>query len=66
MVKPINVSAWRLTILGVSLILSQAAWAMTALKIVGVAYLLYLAYGAFSKVITRPPDLKVSATDNQT
>ena len=55
-----------LTILGVGLILSQVAWAMTALKVIGVAYLLYLAYGAFSKVITRPPDLKVAVTDNQT
>ena len=55
-----------LTILGVGLILSQAAWAMTALKVIGVAYLLYLAYGAFSKVITRPAEFKVAATDNQT
>ena len=55
-----------LTILGVGLILSQAAWAMTALKVIGVAYLLYLAYGAFSKVINRPAEFKVAAADNQT
>jgi len=55
-----------LTILGVGLVLSQAAWAMTALRVIGVAYLLYLAYGAFRKVLTRPPDLKVAASENQT
>ena len=40
-----------MTILGVGLILSQAAWAMSILKFVGAAYLLYLSYGAFRKVI---------------
>lgn len=43
-----------LTILGVGLILSQAAWAMMALKLVGSAYLTYLAYGAFKKAIHPP------------
>lgn len=43
-----------LTILGVGLILSQAAWAMMALKFAGSAYLTYLAYGAFKKAINPP------------
>ncbi len=46
-----------LTILGVGLILSQAAWAITLLRIIGGVYLLYLAYGAFSKAI-HPPSLQ--------
>ncbi len=45
-----------LTILGVGLILSQAAWAVAGLRIIGAIYLLYLAYGAFSKAIQSPPD----------
>lgn len=40
-----------LTMLGVGLILSQAAWAMSLLRVVGGAYLLYLAYGAFRKAM---------------
>ncbi|MBC7180918.1 MAG: LysE family transporter, partial [Roseovarius sp.] len=36
-----------LTMLGVGLVLSQAAWAMSALRVIGAAYLLYLAWGAF-------------------
>lgn len=55
-----------LTILGVGLILSQAAWAMTILKVVGAAYLLYLAYGAFSKVASGPPPLSVVSSDHRT
>ncbi|MEO3413455.1 LysE family translocator [Roseovarius sp. CAU 1744] len=43
-----------LTMLGVGLILSQAAWAMSALRLVGAAYLLYLAYGAFRKALNPP------------
>lgn len=35
------------TLLGVGLLVSQTAWAMTALRVVGTAYLLYLAWGAF-------------------
>ncbi|MCV6586511.1 MAG: LysE family translocator [Marinibacterium sp.] len=46
-----------LTLLGVGLLLSQAAWAMSALKLIGAAYLLYLAYGAFRKV-ANPPVLR--------
>ncbi len=43
-----------LTILGVGLLVSKAAWAMSALRIIGAAYLLYLAYGAFTKSINPP------------
>ena len=46
-----------LTILGVGLFLSQAAWAMSLLRIAGAAYFLYLAYGAFRKSI-QPPSLQ--------
>ena len=45
-----------LTLLGVGILLSQAAWAMTALRVFGACYLLYLAWGAFGKAI-RPPQL---------
>ncbi len=49
-----------LTILGVGLVLQQAAWAMTAFRVVGAAYLVYLAYGAFKKALNPP---KVVATE---
>jgi ABC-type dipeptide/oligopeptide/nickel transport system permease component len=45
-----------LTLLGVGLLLSQAAWAMSALRVLGAAYLVYLAYGALRKAL-RPPAL---------
>lgn len=44
-----------LTLLGVGLILSQAAWAMTVLKFFGAAYLAWLAWGAFRKAAHPPP-----------
>ncbi|WP_294619792.1 LysE family translocator [uncultured Roseovarius sp.] len=43
-----------LTLLGVGLLLSQAAWAMSALRVVGAGYLLYLAYGALRKALNPP------------
>ena len=46
-----------LTMLGVGIVLSQAAWAISIVRIVGALYLLYLAYGAFMKAI-QSPDLK--------
>lgn len=46
-----------LTMLGIGLLLSEIAWAMTLLRIAGALYLLYLAYGAFKKAI-HPPILK--------
>ncbi len=45
-----------LTLLGVGLLLSQAAWAMGLLKVLGACYLSYLAYGAFRKAL-HPPQL---------
>lgn len=43
------------TMLGVGLILSQAVWAMSLLRIIGALYLLYLALGAFKKIAYTPP-----------
>jgi len=43
-----------LTMLGVGLLLSQAAWAMSVLRILGAAYLLYLAVGSFRKSLYPP------------
>ncbi|MGZ9811986.1 LysE family translocator [Pseudoroseicyclus sp. H15] len=37
------------TMIGVGLLLSQVAWAMTLLRYLGAAYLAWLAYGAFRK-----------------
>lgn len=54
-----------LTMLGVGLILSQAAWAMALLRIIGAAYLLYLAYGAFRKVI-HPPTMSLTDSNYRT
>jgi len=42
------------TILVVGVLLSQAAWAMSLLKLVGALYLSYLAYGAFKKMLSPP------------
>ncbi|WP_306154801.1 LysE family translocator [Roseovarius sp. MMSF_3281] len=43
-----------LTLLGVGLLLSQAAWAISALRVIGAAYLVYLAYGALRKAFNPP------------
>ena len=53
-----------LTMLGIGLILSQAAWAASALRIVGSIYLLWLAYGAFKKAI-HPPDVRLMAVSKR-
>lgn len=37
------------TLVGVGLLISQAAWAMSVLRVLGAAYLLWLAWGAFRK-----------------
>ncbi|WP_138935345.1 LysE family translocator [Roseovarius arcticus] len=42
------------TLLGVGLILTQAAWAMGVLRLIGAGYLLWLAYGAFRKAAYPP------------
>ena len=44
------------TLLGVGLLLAQAAWAMIVLRMIGAIYLLWLAYGAFRRAI-HPPNL---------
>lgn len=46
-----------LTMLGVGIVLSQAAWAVSILRVIGALYLLYLAYIAFTKAI-QPPNLE--------
>lgn len=48
-----------LTLVGVGLLLSQAAWAMSLLRLAGAAYLLWLAYGAFGKALNPP---RIAAT----
>ncbi|MCO6383791.1 MAG: LysE family translocator [Vannielia sp.] len=42
------------TMLGVGLVLSKAAWAMQILRLLGAAYLAWLAYGAFRKAVNPP------------
>ena len=54
-----------ITMLGVGFILSQAAWAMSILRVVGAAYLLFLAFGSFKKAIV-PPMLQPADSDNRT
>jgi len=54
-----------LTLMGVGLILSQAAWMMSLLRGVGAAYLLFLAYCAFRKA-ANPPELQSGASYGNT
>jgi len=54
-----------LTMLGVGLILSQVAWGMSAMKVIGSAYLLWLAYGAFKKMLN-PPQLQSVTLSHRT
>ena len=42
------------TLAGFGLLVSQVAWAMTALKFAGALYLAWLAYGAFRKALNPP------------
>ncbi|KZY30557.1 threonine transporter [Roseovarius sp. HI0049] len=49
-----------LTMIGIGLLLSQAAWAMNLLRLIGAAYLLWLAWGAFRKALN-PPKVSVEA-----
>ena len=46
-----------LTLMGIGLVLSQAAWTMSLLRIAGAAYLLYLAYAAYRKAL-HPPEVQ--------
>mgnify|MGYP006306562549 CR=1 FL=1 len=43
-----------LTLAGIGLLLSQMAWAMSALKLFGAAYLVWLAWGAFRRALAPP------------
>lgn len=45
-----------LTLMGVGFLISQAAWAMTGLRWIGAAYLLWLAWRAFRNAVT-PPEI---------
>ncbi len=42
------------TLAGVGLLLEKAAWAMSVLRLIGAAYLMWLAYGAFKKALNPP------------
>jgi threonine/homoserine/homoserine lactone efflux protein len=43
------------TLAGLGLLLSQAAWAMTGIRLVGAAYLAWLAWGAFRRAAAKAP-----------
>lgn len=43
------------TMAGIGLILAEAAWAMTAIRLVGAGYLAWLAWGAFRKAAAGAP-----------
>ncbi|SLN53568.1 Threonine efflux protein [Roseovarius albus] len=47
------------TLLGIGLIVSQMAWFMGVMRLVGAAYLMWLAYNAFKKA-AQPPVIKAS------
>ncbi|MEM1236703.1 MAG: LysE family translocator [Pseudomonadota bacterium] len=53
-----------LTLLGVGLLLEKAAWGFTVLRVVGGAYLAWLAYSAFKKAV-RPADLAAADVPRQ-
>ncbi len=53
-----------LTLIGVGLLLSQVAWAMTVLRIIGASYLLYLSWGALRKAI-HPPAIAAADVPKQ-
>ena len=48
------------TLLGMGLVLQQVAWAITLMRMIGAAYLLWLAFGAFRKALNPP---KVTPAD---
>lgn len=49
------------TLVGLGLLLSQAAWAMAAIRLIGGAYLAWLAYGAFRRAATKAPPPSAAA-----
>ena len=44
-----------ITLIGVGLLLQQAAWAMTGLRLIGGAYLAWLAWGSLKRAVSPPP-----------
>ncbi|KMK66264.1 LysE family translocator [Puniceibacterium sp. IMCC21224] len=50
------------TLLGVGLLIAQAAWAMQILRLIGAAYLLWLAWGAARKALNPPTVAPTVAT----
>jgi threonine/homoserine/homoserine lactone efflux protein len=54
-----------LTLLGVGLLLSQVAWAMSLIRLIGAAYLAWLAWGAFRKAV-RAPKVEVGTVPRTT
>ncbi|WP_253913382.1 LysE family translocator [Pseudoruegeria sp. HB172150] len=50
------------TLIGVGLLLSQAAWAMQILRFIGAGYLLYLAWSSFKKAGSPPPLTPIATT----
>lgn len=55
-----------LTLAGIGLLLSQVSWAMTALKVFGTAYLVWLAWGAFRRAATPGTLAPTKATNRST
>lgn len=53
-----------MTLLGVGLVLSQAAWAMSTLRVIGACYLLYLGYKAFRQAVN-PPKFQSVVSDER-
>ncbi len=43
------------TLIGLGVLLTQAAWAMQGVRLIGAAYLAWLAYGAFKRAASAPP-----------
>ncbi len=43
------------TLIGLGVLLTQAAWAMQGVRLIGAAYLAWLAYGAFRRAASAPP-----------
>ena len=43
------------TLVGLGVLLTQAAWTMAGVRLIGAAYLAWLAYGAFRRAVSTPP-----------
>ena len=54
------------TVLGLAAILSDIAWAMTVVKLIGAGYLAWLAWNAFGKAITPPAAPQAKSTTGGT